>query len=254
MLPSASQASSSVVAMQLHRAHTEATAGAFGHLRTDLSSRTTARQGCQVSTRPLILVPCGKAGYLNIALTQAESQQNSTAGSEYGSISLPLWNYLRHLGPPPKIHTVGINNLGARMPDLWTWGRIPQFHQTLGSAQYPPHSHTNTDLQRPCFPQHTRKELDHMVPSFPRLHLAVKAANFDLTDLPAQKTAGRVSHLPESSDSPRLRTNNGNLDRTLPVPRQSFASCCNDLNLTAVQSHETSPGLQRSLRVPIRST
>ena len=96
MLPSASQASSSVVAMQLHRAHTEATAGAFGHLRTDLPSRTTARQGCQVSTRPLILVPCGKAGYLNIARKTPPQAQNMAASPcHYGTTYVILGHHLR---------------------------------------------------------------------------------------------------------------------------------------------------------------
>ena len=58
-------------------------------------------------------------------------------------------HYLKHLGPLPKIHTVGIENLGASMPHLWTWGRIAPLRPALGSARYPPHSHTDTDLQRP---------------------------------------------------------------------------------------------------------
>ena len=47
-----------------------------------------------------------------------------------------------------------------------------------------------------------------------RLHLAVKAANFDLTNLPVGQADSRAESLFESVGSTRLRTNNGNLDRT----------------------------------------
>ena len=80
-----------------------------------------------------------------------------------------------------------------------------------------------------------------MVPSFPRLHLAVKAANFDLTNLPGQKTAGRVSIY----QSPLTRRASGQTMETL-------TERCQCPGKALLHAATTSTSHQSSLMKPLR--